>query len=367
MPSVFRATSNQAALDDMKRGRAGERGGRGAETCGFHETLKRAYNAHQPVEFTPDAVKLALLMQFSLYVNGNAEELRDKFAAHKEGKKEVSVEYNGGESPTAVEMATDLADKLREHIPQPRYVDWIRSGFSTTSVLETGASAVAALATTQAFYDFSANFRCGIPQVTMHGTMEDWRALRTWADTLLEFDTEERLMSRWHRSIAAVLDGFVASFERPEDKSTLLFWDCVHSNTRAGSGSEKHAGWAVVFSAFDKDGRWALKNLRSTTNASYNFGVLDGAASSGLTKAPLHITGATPLAGHWYLTTSLGYKVDRSSHALKAAIDVQLLPRTKFERQILKEASKISERISQSSSPSLLYVPPWKRGMLNLR
>lgn len=171
MPSVFLATSNEAAVNDMKPDRAVVDFRHDSKTCGFHEMLTRAYNAHQPLEFTPDAVKLALLMQFSLYVNGRVEDekLRGKFAAQKEGKQEVLVEYDGYESPTPIELASDLADRLNEHVPQPRYVDWIRASFTTTGVIEAGASAVAALSTTLAFYDFRAHFRCGIPQVTMHG------------------------------------------------------------------------------------------------------------------------------------------------------------------------------------------------------
>lgn len=112
-------------------------------------------------------------------------------------------------------------------------------------------------------------------------------------------------MSRWHANVAKVLDGFVASFERQDDKSTRLFWDRVHANTRAGSGSDTYAGWAVVFSTFNKKGNWALQEERvghgwsrvTSDGDPYNFGVLYGPTSSGITKAPLRITGATRFVG----------------------------------------------------------------------
>ncbi|KAE9388072.1 hypothetical protein BT96DRAFT_927257 [Gymnopus androsaceus JB14] len=50
---------------------------------GLVNTLLKAYSAHHAVSIRPDDVWITILTQFSFFVNANAEELRDKFVAHK--------------------------------------------------------------------------------------------------------------------------------------------------------------------------------------------------------------------------------------------------------------------------------------------
>lgn len=57
---------------------------------GLVGTVVEAYNMHQNLQLRPDDIWIAILCQFSAYVNGRAEELRSKFVAH-EGQKELIV------------------------------------------------------------------------------------------------------------------------------------------------------------------------------------------------------------------------------------------------------------------------------------
>ncbi|KAI9457708.1 hypothetical protein HD554DRAFT_1983611, partial [Boletus coccyginus] len=56
------------------------------QSNGFVHTVVEAYNRHRTLIVRPDNVWLAILTQFSFFVNGNAEALRSVFVAHK-GKK----------------------------------------------------------------------------------------------------------------------------------------------------------------------------------------------------------------------------------------------------------------------------------------
>ncbi|KAJ7447961.1 hypothetical protein FB451DRAFT_1289441, partial [Mycena latifolia] len=56
---------------------------------GFVNTVMSAWGQHCGIVIRPDDVWLAIISQFSFYVNGNAELLRANFVAH-EGKKELS-------------------------------------------------------------------------------------------------------------------------------------------------------------------------------------------------------------------------------------------------------------------------------------
>ena len=57
---------------------------------GFVATAIEAYNNHRNLIIRPDDVWLAIMTQFSFFVNANSEELRNMFVAH-EGKRELEV------------------------------------------------------------------------------------------------------------------------------------------------------------------------------------------------------------------------------------------------------------------------------------
>jgi len=57
---------------------------------GFVHTVLECYNKHHALTIGPDGVWLAILIQFSSFVSGNAEGLRSPFVLH-EGKKELSM------------------------------------------------------------------------------------------------------------------------------------------------------------------------------------------------------------------------------------------------------------------------------------
>lgn len=56
------------------------------ESNGFVQSTIRAYSAHHHLIIRPEDVWFAIISQLSLYINKNAEELRHRFVAHKDGK-----------------------------------------------------------------------------------------------------------------------------------------------------------------------------------------------------------------------------------------------------------------------------------------
>ena len=73
---------------------------------------------------------------------------------------------------------------------------------------------------------------CGIPSVTLRGTVSDWKLLREKVDRLLEFEVQNtpdgsNIMAVWVGYLRKVCDGFVEAAEHPESMKTLEFWDKV--------------------------------------------------------------------------------------------------------------------------------------------
>ncbi|CAN0284275.1 unnamed protein product [Ectocarpus sp. 12 AP-2014] len=60
----------------------------------------------------------------------------------------------------------------------PELADWFRPGFSTTTEKDEVCAAATATASLQAYFEYTMMCMCGIPSVTLMGTVGDWKLLR---------------------------------------------------------------------------------------------------------------------------------------------------------------------------------------------
>lgn len=241
------STSKTTTLNDAPRG--------------LLSAVCTAYNQHHHLILRPDDVWQAILTQFSFYVNANAEALRDKFVDF-DGKKELVIladgtlfTYNFGS------FASRMVDEqISKNLKDASVTDWLLPKFSTTCDEDRIVSAVTIMSTLQAYFEYTCMLLCGIPTVTLEGTVEDWRLLRQKIDRLLQYDVSsssslysKNVMSEWHGMLSKVLDEFVKSKEGNPD---LHFWDTVCSHEGGGSGPRYLSGWVTVFACFNSKGEW---------------------------------------------------------------------------------------------------------------
>mmetsp|Transcript_62995 Transcript_62995/g.117148 ORF Transcript_62995/g.117148 Transcript_62995/m.117148 type:complete len:395 (-) Transcript_62995:145-1329(-) len=222
---------------------------------GLCSTIVDAYNQHHELVLKPDDVWQAIMTQFSFYVNANGEALRDRFVDFQ-GKKTLVVDMGGGSIHTCdyAEFAQRMVDEnIVKNIKDPCVVEWLLPAFSTTTVHDRVVAAVSIMATLQSYFEYVCCLKCGIPQVTLLGTVQDWQTLRRKVDKLLDYDLQDERMSAWHKLLVPVLDNFVSSVMGQVD---LEFWDVVCSHHGGGSGPSYLSGWVTVFAAFNKDGKW---------------------------------------------------------------------------------------------------------------
>ncbi|EIW77683.1 hypothetical protein CONPUDRAFT_167773 [Coniophora puteana RWD-64-598 SS2] len=82
--------------------------------------LLEAYNQHCALVLRPDDVWLAILTQFSFFVNAHAEELHSAFVSH-EGNKELNVSAVGSwYSVDFGSMARQMAGELEKNMSDPK-------------------------------------------------------------------------------------------------------------------------------------------------------------------------------------------------------------------------------------------------------
>jgi hypothetical protein len=233
---------------------------------GLVSTVTNAYNQHHALVIRPDDVWIAILVQFNLYVNAHAEELRAQFVAH-EGQQEIVVELSHIES-----LPTRMTDEMEKYIVDPDLRGWILPNFSTTTSTDTIVAAVTMMATLKAYFSYGAVLMCGIPRVTLEGEKADWEQILYKAKKLREYGSEP---TAWYKLLEPVLTRFVRAFDAPDSAENLDFWQKVADYRGGGSGPRYLSGWITAFCAFGSEGQWlgpSLDDVRKFQSRFQNTG-----------------------------------------------------------------------------------------------
>jgi hypothetical protein len=213
-----------------------------------------SFYKHYPLKFNPNVVWLTILHGFGIYVNRNAEALRDKFVTH-EGKEKILVNRPDFryQSPS-----NDWPSVF------PQFADWIEKrtnrgirellecNYSNTTATDRACSHIALMDICQQYFQYETCDGCGIPRIELLGTADDWRLLRAKAEGLKQFEKpgesasgELAHFSRWLAALLPALDQFVAA---AEGRPAVAFWGSVCNLCGlSGMVGSPVTGWVSVF------------------------------------------------------------------------------------------------------------------------
>jgi hypothetical protein len=250
------------------------------------EAVHTAFADHYPLVLSPDDVWLCLAQGFGMHVEANAEALRSRFVRH-EGKLELVVvrdEFVRGSPDNDWQGCfAEWSDAIAAHIGKKR--DLVVASFSTTGPVERAASELVLMSAMKSYFRLVLVTRCGIPAITLLGSVEDWRSIRRRAEVLAEFD-----LADWVRVLLPVLDQFVAAAEGNVDRQ---FWQSIYKQEDI-SGGPYVTGWInVLFPCLDGGSRkrTIVPNLHalgwSQDKGARGAGTTLGAFPRGMSRAPL--------------------------------------------------------------------------------
>jgi len=233
---------------------------------GFTRTIIDAYNYHHALIIRPDDVWLAILVQFSFFVNGNSDLLRSQFVAH-EGKKELVVVAAGNRYTADFgHMSRTMADVIQKNIVDPSLRAWIVPEFSTTTIHDTTVCSIVMMATLKEYFSYRFELRCGIPRVTLEGEKRDWELLLQKLEKLKEYGVQT---TAWYHLLVPIISQFVKAFDYPDGKENVDFWQRVAHYHGGGSGPTYLSGWITAFCVFDAQGRWLGDKFRDVRIMTY--------------------------------------------------------------------------------------------------
>jgi len=216
------------------------------QSNGFVSTVVQCYNTHHNLVIRPDDVWTALMTQFSFYINKNAEKFRGKFV-NFEGQKELEVCVPGVLNSAPYDLLVKLMTaKIHENLVDKTVKDWILPNFSTTTEDDKITTGVVFMASMKKYFKYKFCLMCGIPFITLDGTVEDWKEISNRIQKLKEYE-----LADWVTILEPIIDQFIKAKSGDVDTN---FWNRICNREGGGSGPRYLSGWITAFCRFDEEG-----------------------------------------------------------------------------------------------------------------
>lgn len=176
------------------------------------------YAEHRPLVLSPDIVWLLICQSISYHINANSEKLRYNLVSF-EGIRKIVVLTNKDIMSEDVNWETLLEgfyEGIESNTVQGVAAN-IRGDFSTTTAVERIASIATLMGSVESYFQYSVRkFICGIPNVTLTGTIEDWEKVIQKSQILKRIG-----LKTWYSWLQPVLQEFLRS---AEGHPNLAFW-----------------------------------------------------------------------------------------------------------------------------------------------
>ena len=203
--------------------------------------------------------------------------------------------------------------------------NWVEPHFSTTTEKDLLVGRALLMATLKNYFAYGCYAQCGLPEVTMEGTLADWEEIRRRADRIAEYGRGAAGLVQlgwWHQVLVPVLDKFIASYKGSVD---AMFWQSCTNEISYGSGPGYISGWVLAFAPFDKAGHWQIaKPSAILQTGGYGNVATSDFADIATVSVPIKINDN---GSEWDATVYAGCfaaRYDRATNEIRPAFDFAL-------------------------------------------
>lgn len=200
---------------------------------GFHDSLYMAYAQHLTFGLRPDHVWIMIMQSLSKHVELNAEKFRHLFTESKKKEKlTVEIEHN-----QFIQFIDSMAKQLGSKIKFDPVLD-----FTTSTPITIAVSKVSLMSMCKSFFDYACSTECGVPDINVYGTVEDWNKIIEKLSVLGQlFDLKD-----WTNTLIQVVTKI-----RDCDANDKEFWSEIYKYN-GGSGGPFVSGWIMAFYLYTK-------------------------------------------------------------------------------------------------------------------
>lgn len=215
------------------------------------DTMYQAYAEHRPFVLSPDMIWLLISQGFARHVNANPEKLR-KYFVDFSGQLTLTVRSENDLLKDSIkweDFFPQFTTQIAEHTGR-ELINMLTSDFSTTTAVEKIASEITIMEAMEPYFEFVVIYIvCGIPEITLKGTTEDWQKILDKTKKMGKYD-----LKWWTNELEPILKEFVNASKGKVDKN---FWRNMfkyHSQKKYGA-PKIIDGWIVKFFPYDKEGK----------------------------------------------------------------------------------------------------------------
>lgn len=206
---------------------------------GLLNTISHAYNHHVPLILKPDDLWLNILIVFMKY--------KDRTTTEMEEKQVFTTKYDYFE-PENINFWLDITKQLRP--------EQVSAEFTTTTDKDRIIANIAIMSAYRKLILYRGEQMCGLSEVTLRGTADDWLLLIKKTKQLL--DIKDEVIMKWRELLIPVLEQFYQFHLGDVNED---WWQrCCTSKKRGSSDDRNYAGWILAFSPFNNKRDYILRS-----------------------------------------------------------------------------------------------------------
>jgi hypothetical protein len=247
----------------------------------FISTLHIGFAQHRPVVISPDMIWLLIVQGAAQHINFKSDSLKESIVNFKTRKK-ISVRRDkfikGNENNNWASVFPEFTDSIKSYLRDSLYNLFIPS-FSTTGVKEKSAYEIAFMGAVNSYFDYSVYTFCGIPEITLEGSTEDWQWIAKNSSKLSKIG-----MTDWSNNIKPILNEFVNA---SKGKIDTTFWKSMYKWLDL-SGGTKITGWIIKFFPYIYSNNQLIANPFIYGNRYAYSGLFPNNIPTGLSKVDMN-------------------------------------------------------------------------------
>lgn len=223
-----------------------------------------AYKNHRPITISPDIIWILIVQAFSNYVSANHESLRSKFV-NFEGKKELLVKrldlvYDQMTTEDWASFFPEFVKQISEYTGKS-ITDTLTPEFTTTTPISLAVGQLSIMSTMKHYFSFRMMVAgCGIPHITIEGSIDDWERILSKLENLNAYDFQ------WFTNkVSPIIEEIIQT--KKGNVNTQFWKDMVRiKNGRGFYDPSGVDGWFTNFFPYNDEGERRRGLIKSGSN-----------------------------------------------------------------------------------------------------
>ena len=210
----------------------------------FVSSVYYAYADHRPLALSPDDIWNVIAQGIGIHLDHNIDEYGKKLLK-EDYQKELYVRNDEMLNMTSKawgESINNISNQLKRQCKTSSYNYFVEEFTTTTSTIKT-VYRINLMYTYKKKFSYSGGSGCGIPTITLNGSIEDWQKI---------YDNLEKLdhygMGFWKEELKPILKEFINAYKGDVNKE---FWQGMFKEHMA-YGVHNLSGWIIKFFPYIK-------------------------------------------------------------------------------------------------------------------